>query len=130
VLVLDASVVIELLLANDNAKVRRIEKRISGQVLVSPDHMWLEVVSVVSRLSRQKLISELDAQRVIHQLQRLDIRVINANSFVQRIWALRKNVYYSDAAYVAIAESLNAPLLTCDKKLSKAPGSECTFELW
>lgn len=129
-LVLDASVIIELLLSGDKAKVLRLEGRMSSQVLVAPDHMWLEVVSVVSRWGRQGLLSELDAQRVIHQLQRLDIRVINANSFVQRIWALRKNVFYRDAVYVAVAESLRAPLLTCDRKLSRAPGTNCEFELW
>ena len=129
-LVLDASVVVELLVSDDLKKIERLESRLRGETLVAPDHMWLEVLSVIVRLSRIGVLSELDAQRIIQQLQRLNIRVITSSSFVQRIWKLRKNVFYLDAAYVAIAESLDAPLLTCDRKLSRATGPECLFELW
>ncbi len=129
-LVLDASVVVELLISDDLKKTKRLENRLLSETLVAPDHMWLEVVSVITRMARSGALSELDAQRITQQLQRLNIRVITASSFVQRIWKLRKNVFYLDAAYVAIAESLDAPLLTCDKKLSRASGPECNFELW
>lgn len=129
-LVLDASVVVELLVSDDLEKTKKLEDRLLSEILVAPDHMWLEVVSVITRMARSGVLSELDAQRIIQQLQRLNIRVITASSFVQRIWKLRKNVFHLDAAYVAIAEALNAPLLTCDKKLSRASGPECNFELW
>ena len=129
-LVLDASVVVELLVSDDLKKTKKLEIRLLSEILVAPDHMWLEVVSVITRMARSGVLSELDAQRIIQQLQRLNIRVITASSFVQRIWKLRKNVFYLDAAYLAIAEALDAPLLTCDKKLSRASGPECNFELW
>lgn len=129
-LVLDASVVIELLSSNDRKKVSQLEDRIRGEVLVAPDHMWLEVVAVMSRLNRSGLLTEVDAYRVIHQLQRLNIKSIGTHSFVERVWRLRNSVFSRDAAYVAIAETLSAPLLTCDKKLSKANGPQCIFELW
>lgn len=129
-LVLDASVVIELLISDDVKKIQQLESRLRIETLVAPDHMWLEVVSVVSRLNRRGLLNDMDAQRVIRELQRLNIKSIKTNGFVERVWKLRKNVFSRDAAYVAIAESLQSPLLTCDRKLGRAVGPKCVFELW
>jgi predicted nucleic acid-binding protein len=39
-----------------------------------------------------------------------------------RIWQLRRNLTACDAAYVALAEGLDAPLITCDQRLAAAPG--------
>ena len=129
-LVLDASVVIELLVSDDDKKMQKLESRIRNEVLVAPDHMWMEVVSVVTRMCRIGMLSEIDALRVLRELQRLNISSVRTNSFVDRVWKLRKNVYSRDAAYVAIAEALQSPLLTCDRKLSRATGPQCVFELW
>jgi len=49
--------------------------------------------------------------------------------FLPRIWSLRDNLTAYDAAYVALAESLPAPLLTCDRRLAKAPGHGAVVEL-
>ena len=49
--------------------------------------------------------------------------------FLNRIWELRHNMTAYDAVYVALAESLSAPLLTCDERLAKAPGHEAIIEL-
>jgi predicted nucleic acid-binding protein len=48
---------------------------------------------------------------------------------IDRIWRLRDNLTAYDAAYVALAEGLRAPLLTCDAKLASAPGMRATVEL-
>ena len=48
---------------------------------------------------------------------------------LDRIWALRANVTAYDAAYVALAEQLAAPVITCDAKLAAASGTRCTFDL-
>lgn len=48
---------------------------------------------------------------------------------VHRIWQLRGNLTAYDAAYVALAEALRAPLLTCDSKLAAAPGTKARIEL-
>jgi predicted nucleic acid-binding protein len=49
--------------------------------------------------------------------------------FLDRIWELRCNVTVCDAAYVALAEALDAPLLTCDRALARAPGHRAVVEL-
>lgn len=48
---------------------------------------------------------------------------------LERIWALRHNISAYDAAYVALAEALDAPLLTCDARLAAAPGHTARIEL-
>lgn len=129
-LVLDASVVIELLVSDDVKKIMRLESRIANEILVAPDHMWIEVASVIARLNRTGQLSDADASRIIFYFQRLNIRPIGTSGLVQHIWNVWHNIHAYDAAYVAIATSLNAPLLTCDKKLSRAVGAVCDFEVW
>ena len=129
-LVLDASVVVELLISDDVKKIARLENRLTNEVLVAPDHMWIEVASVIARLNRVGRLSDADAARIIFHFQRLNIRPIGTSGLVSQLWDMRQNIRPYDAAYVAVAEALHSPLLTCDKKLSKATGATCTFELW
>ena len=48
---------------------------------------------------------------------------------LDRCWQLRENITIYDAAYVALAEALDAPFLTSDVRLSKAPGPRCSVEV-
>lgn len=50
-------------------------------------------------------------------------------ALLQRMWELRENVTAYDAAYVALAERLEAPLITSDSRLVAANGPRCTFDL-
>jgi predicted nucleic acid-binding protein len=45
------------------------------------------------------------------------------------VWELRDNIAPYDAGYVALAERLGAPLVTCDVKLARASGGRCAFDL-
>ena len=49
--------------------------------------------------------------------------------FNERVWELRNNVRTWDAYYIALAEVLDAPLLTLDRRLASAQGPRCTFEI-
>ena len=46
-----------------------------------------------------------------------------------RVWELRENLTVYDAAYVALAEALDVVLLTADRRLARATGTRCEFEL-
>ena len=48
---------------------------------------------------------------------------------LERIWELRGNITPYDAAYIALAERLDSPLITCDAKLTTASGASCIFDL-
>ena len=48
---------------------------------------------------------------------------------MQRVWDLRANLTAYDAVYVALAEVLNAPLVTCDTKIASAPGHHTSVKV-
>ena len=128
-IVVDASAVLELLLGTTAAS--DIQRRLfeTGESLHAPHLLDLEIAQV---LRRYVLGGELTPQRGKHALTDLtDFPIIRYphDLFLSRIWALRDNVTAYDAAYLALAESLPAPLITCDARLATAPGHRVTIEL-
>jgi predicted nucleic acid-binding protein len=62
-------------------------------------------------------------------LRALPIERVPHTALLERAWALRHNLTPYDAAYVALAEALGAPLLTADRRLARASGPRCAVEL-
>ncbi|TPW13096.1 MAG: hypothetical protein FD127_2252, partial [Acidimicrobiaceae bacterium] len=56
------------------------------------------------------------------------VRVFPTAPLLSRMWELRDNMTAYDACYVALAEAIDAPLLTADRRLANAPGVGCTIE--
>lgn len=71
-----------------------------------------------------------DATRAIAELLALEVVRYPHDALLARIWPLRGNLTVYDAAYVALAEHLEAPLLTCDARLAASPGLRVTVELF
>lgn len=69
------------------------------------------------------------AQQALSDLADLPISRYPHDLFLFRIWQLRQNLTAYDAAYVALAEALSAPLLTRDARLASAPGHRARVEL-
>jgi len=71
------------------------------------------------------------AERVLAQkdLCTLELSLVPFEAFAERVWQLRRNVSSYDAWYVAVAEALDLPLATLDRRLSRAPGPSCRFWL-
>jgi predicted nucleic acid-binding protein len=69
------------------------------------------------------------ALQALDTFKQLDLRRHPSRSLWPRAWELRDNLSAYDALYVALAESLNAPLLTGDARLAKAPGLRCMVEV-
>ena len=86
-----------------------------------------EASNVLRRLERAGRISSLDATASHRDMLRLDIALFPFAPFAERVWALRKNLTSYDAWYVALAESLDYPLVTLDRRLSRASGPRCEF---
>lgn len=85
---------------------------------------------VAHALRSQVLRGDLDAQdagRAIDTWGRLGIERIGVQGLLSRIWELRDNVSAYDATYVAVAEALEAPLVTADGRLAGAPGLRCSI---
>jgi predicted nucleic acid-binding protein len=128
-IVLDASTVVELLLNTDRG--HSIAERIRDPAvgLHAPHLLDVEVAQVLRRLHRIGDIDLRTAGEALEFLQQMDIERHPHDSLLNRAWALRKNMTMYDAVYVALAEALRAPLLTCDSRLARAPGAGCRVEL-
>jgi predicted nucleic acid-binding protein len=129
-IVLDASAVVDWLLHTPAGL--QIEKRIysRNESLHAPHLIDVEVAQVLRRLAREGAISEDRAGQAIQDL--LDLRLTRYPHFVllPRIWQLRNNLSAYDAAYVALAEELNATLFTRDAGMSSTPGHSASIELF
>ena len=123
-IVVDASVVVTAL-ADDGPEGDRVRARLSGEALAAPSLLDLEVISAWRRLLRD----EHRAAKAINDLRRMRIVRASHIELVGRCWELRDNLTPYDAAYVALAEKLDAILLTADRKLADAPGIRCEVEL-
>ena len=128
-IVLDASAAVDWLVQAPAGK--QIESRIylRRESLHAPELLDLEVAQVLRRLVREGTLSATRAEGAIQVL--LDLRIARYPHFVllPRIWQLRHNLSAYDAAYVALAEKLNATLLTRDTGLATAAGHAATIEV-
>ena len=108
-----------------------IENRILSpqETLYAPHLLDLEVAQVLRRYCAAGEINSERANDAIEDLMALQIIRYRHDIFLPRIWELRNNMTAYDAAYVALAETLPAPLITRDAHLASAPGHEARIEL-
>jgi predicted nucleic acid-binding protein len=129
VIVLDASAVVELLL--DTPAGRRIAILIEDPALAVhvPHLLDVEVVSALRRLVRDDAIDADDAADAIVNLRALDLQRHAHEPLLDRMWELRQNVSAYDAVYLALAEGLEADLVTCDAKLGRGAKARTRIQL-
>ncbi|MGH9188867.1 MAG: type II toxin-antitoxin system VapC family toxin [Acidimicrobiales bacterium] len=127
-IVVDASVIVSAL-ADGGPDGRNVRARVSGEHLAAPEVIDLEVVSAFRRLCSAGRLDGDRAEAAIADLQELRIQRVPHRSLLERCWELRETMTVYDASYVALAESLQATLLTGDQRLAKAPGARCVFEV-
>lgn len=126
---LDASAIIELLL--NTTLGHAVSQRVADPLLSlhAPHLVDIEVASTLRRYVRDGELEAAIAEEALVALRQLDVERHAHEDLLERIWALRDNVTPYDAAYVALAEALDAKLLTCDAKLYRAPGVSAIAEL-
>ena len=128
-IVIDASVVIEILLQTDDGIAIAGRLLESERTLHAPHLLDVEVAQVLRRYVAR---GELRAERARQALDVLAVFPVTRYShepLLERIWGLRENLTAYDAAYVALAEGLRAPLFTRDRHLATAPGVGGSVEL-
>jgi predicted nucleic acid-binding protein len=127
VIVLDASAAVEWLLRTENGE--RVGERLADPAITlhAPHLLSVEVAQVLRRIERTEEISTARATSALEDLADLDINLYEHELLLPRIWQLRNNLTAYDAAYVALAETLGAPLLTFDRRLADSPGTSATF---
>jgi predicted nucleic acid-binding protein len=128
VIVVDASVLAPAL-ADDGEDGDQVRGRLRGERLAAPELVDLEVVSTLRRAARSGRLDERRSAQALADLSVLPLRRVSHLRLLPRVWELRDNLTAYDAAYVALAEALNASLLTADEPLARAPGVRCAVEV-
>lgn len=105
-----------------------IIERIRGEDLHAPHLLDVEVLSALRRLVATGRFDETQALRALSVLDQADIRRYPHTQLLGAIWSLRERVSAHDAAYVALASALDAPLVTSDRKLAGVLGLPCIVE--
>lgn len=90
--------------------------------LVAPELIDLEAAHVLRGLTLKGALPAGDARAVLGDIESAGFTRMSHRPLLSRIWQLRQNATAYDAAYIALAELLNVPLLTCDAKLNGVSG--------
>lgn len=127
-LVVDASLVVAALV-DDGRDGRWAESMLMAEPLAAPHLMPVEVAGILRKAVLNGDISPDVAALAHADLLMLPVEFFPYEAVAPRVWELRENLTAYDAWYVALAEALASPLGTLDRKLSRAPGVRCTFQL-
>ncbi len=127
-IVLDASAAVELVLNTEQGTL--VAQRLSGDVTAhAPQLLPIEVAQVLRRLVATDAVTARRAALALDDLTDLGVELYDHDVLVTRVWQLRANLTAYDAAYVALAEALGAPLVTFDQGLARAPGNRAAIEV-
>ena len=123
-IVIDASCIYDIVTgAEDASDVRAIIQHYDDPV--APHLVDVEVIGLIRRDFQRAKLDLSAAELAVNELQIWPGERFDHRAFLHRVWELRGNVRTTDAFYVALAEALKVPLLTFDKRLSRAPGIRC-----
>ncbi len=128
VIVVDASV-LSVALGDDEQDGQHARERLTEETLFAPELVDLEVVSVWRRHVAAKRMSARRAASAVADLADLPLHRSSHQPLIYRIWELRHVATPYDAAYIALAESLDVVLVTADARLSRASGVACDVEV-
>jgi predicted nucleic acid-binding protein len=128
-IVLDASAIVELLLGTSRG--RAVASRIADPALgLHVPHLAdVEVAQALRRYEREGELDAREAAAATATLGELDVERHSHEPLLRRVWTLRDNLSAYDAVYVALAEALDARLLTCDARLARSPGQSRRIEV-
>jgi predicted nucleic acid-binding protein len=128
VIVVDASV-LAVALGDDGHDGDSARARLRGERLTAPELVDLEVASVWRRQVREGAMDARRAALALTDLTALPMRRVPHRALLAHCWELRDNLTTYDASYVALAEALEATLLTGDGRLARASGPRCHIEV-
>lgn len=127
-LVVDASCVAEIVLAGPDAE--PVRRRLANDPDQAAPHLVdAEVLGVVRRAHLRGELDGTAARQAIDDLQTWPAARVDHRPLLERAWQLRNALSAPDALYVALAEALDATLLTLDRRLTRAPGPRCRIDL-
>lgn len=115
----------------ESPKGLRVEARLyrDGDPFSAPHLMDLEVLRALRSLTLKKEIDATRAEEAIADLLAIPVLRYPHYQLAGRVWELRHNLSVYDASYVALAETLDAVVVTCDAPLGNAPGHSARVEV-
>ncbi|WP_255364685.1 type II toxin-antitoxin system VapC family toxin [Alloactinosynnema sp. L-07] len=128
-MVVDASVLAAFYAADDVRRPETVARLSAGHALFAPAHLDAEVLSALRGMARGNPTLMQAVPNALRHLAGFPIRRMPIAPLLERMWELRNNITPYGAAYVALAEHLGGPLVTCDAKLAAASGAACGFDL-
>jgi predicted nucleic acid-binding protein len=120
VIVVDASAAVLGLLNDGDAR-----SYLADEPFACPHLADSELLHALRTRALRGEVAAPDAERALEAWARLGMYRVPTVGLLERIWELRENLGAYDATYVAVAETLDAPLLTADARLARAPGPTC-----
>ncbi|MCC6245971.1 MAG: type II toxin-antitoxin system VapC family toxin [Gemmatimonadaceae bacterium] len=127
--VLDASVVVEVVLSSAAGRQAMAQLVAQNAVLHAPELLDIEVLHVVRRALARQLLTPSRAEQALGILEALPLARHTHAPLRRRCWQLRANLSAYDATYVALAEGLGARLLTRDARIAKVVGLGAAVEV-
>ncbi len=125
-LVIDASALVAAL--TDTGPEGRWARASTGSdSLAYPEVALAEATNTLRRLERAGVVTRGEADNAHRDLLEFNLDLHSYTPFAERVWGLRHNLSSYDAWYVALAEALDCPLVTLDRRLSRSPGPLCAF---
>lgn len=128
-IVVDASAAIELLMRGPLASRIGVRLFAASESLHAPYLIDVEVAQVLRRFARKADIGVVRASQAIDDLAAMPLTRYPHLPLLPRVWRLRENVSAYDACYLALAEALKAPLITCDPSLASIPGCQARIDV-
>jgi predicted nucleic acid-binding protein len=129
-LVLDASAAVDYLLCRGD-RGEWVADRMAGlREIAAPALLDLEVTAAFRSMVRRRMIDSRRARIALVDLASLPARRYPHGGLVDRAWELRDSMTVYDAAYVALAEALDLPLVTTDARLGRATGHRAMIEAY
>jgi predicted nucleic acid-binding protein len=128
-LVVDTSAVLSALAAAEPAP-GLVERLADDGDLHGPHLIDTEVLHALRRMTMAGEIGEERAADVRTDFADLGVVRYPHEPLSRRVWEMRHNLSAYDATFVALAEALDTPLVTCDARLAGAPGHSARVELF
>lgn len=127
-IVADASAVVEFALRRRASS--RLGARLRREAIHAPYLIEVEALNALRRVVRNEGLSDESATVARSDLASMPVVLYPHRPLMERIWELRHTLSAYDASYVALAELLPAPLVTCDARLARSSGHSAEIELF
>lgn len=129
-IVLDASAALEILLRGGRCEslVNRVLD--AREPIAAPHLLDLEIAQVLRRYVMAREIDAARAEEAMDDYRDMQVARYPHDALLGRVWELQVNCTTYDASYIALAEALGCPLVTCDAALAKIPGHAAAIEVF